>query len=260
MSTSPGTPRIASNPRSWKRQKSFSLGASEKASNLPPCSSQTHALQNCERIQFCCFKPLSLWYLCGSPRKRTQRVTWSPILRVGHNCIQTPWPCGLLTFRSQGAGYAQKPCVPPTVFHTQTTVQDLSRLSPGTDGHLGLFLWKIQAAFLVGVWGTTQRCHLSDKSPGNPEAQPQKNKNNEQSQCLCYFPSTIVTFSNGPGEEVILTDFPCNEGSQGSLSIWPKFQSRTAPHGLYEPSAVAGHLKCGPCDPGTAFLILFHFN
>lgn len=182
-------------------------------------------------------------------------MTWSPILRVtiiasrlhGHAAC---WSSGLRALAM----------LKSHAFHLQTTVQDLSRLSPGTDGHLGLFLWEIQAASLVGVWGMTQRCHLSDKSPGNPEAQPQKNKNNEQSQCLCYFPSTIVTFSNGPGEEVILTDFPCNEGSQGSLSIWPKFQRCTAPHGLYEPSVVAGHLKCGPCDPGAAFLILFHFN
>lgn len=69
-----------------------------------------------------------------------------------------------------------------------------------------MVLLKIQAAFPWGSQGTP-RCHLSDKSPGKPGARLQRRKNNEQSPRLCYFPSTIVSFSNEPGEEVILTDF-----------------------------------------------------
>lgn len=121
------------------------------------------------------------------------------------NCIQTLH--GHVTHQPsgpQGTGSAQKPCVPPTVFQSlrQRTVQDVSRLSLAL-----MALLKVQAAFPWGSQGTPH-CHWSDKSPGKPGARLQRKKNNEQSLRLCYFPSAIVSFSNEPGEEAILTDFP----------------------------------------------------
>ena len=56
-------PRTPGTTRSWRGEQSVTLTEFRGSEPLPGSGFQTSGLQNCERMCFCGYKPLSLWYV-----------------------------------------------------------------------------------------------------------------------------------------------------------------------------------------------------
>ena len=64
--------RIATSTGSWRRQGKILPYGFRQSTARPTPSSLTCSLQNRQTINFCCFRPLSLWPCYSSRRKLTQ--------------------------------------------------------------------------------------------------------------------------------------------------------------------------------------------
>uniref|UniRef100_A0A2K6K0Y6 Uncharacterized protein n=2 Tax=Rhinopithecus TaxID=542827 RepID=A0A2K6K0Y6_RHIBE len=62
-------------------------------------------------------------------------------------------------------------------------------------GHLSLFLLTVWLSSPLQAWGWHDAAICQTRAPESQRYnQRQKNKNDEQARCLCYFPRTIALF------------------------------------------------------------------
>ena len=89
----PGTPRMLG---ARKKLQASSLKPSESMALLTPWF-QTSGLQNCQRIDFCGFKPPGLWYFIRAEtntKKLTQRGSSLSLLTASPSVSGIPWTRG----------------------------------------------------------------------------------------------------------------------------------------------------------------------